>query len=128
MLTMQRVCAIVAEFGMRGVPGPLGVTLPYMVGSVWYQKDRHCRIESGSGIAGRSKAWRIVDIRSGDSTESVTTAKELRRLLREWCVGTQKPTHPGSTFYARHVHEANGQEWRWCQVVNHSQSTSEAKS
>lgn len=119
MLTMKRVCEIATEFGVSGTPGPLGVTLPLLLGTAWYHRSRQHRIECGSGIAGRGTAWRVVDVQSGESTESVTTAKDLRRLLREWSVGTPKPTHPGSTFYARHVHEANGQEWRWCQVVHH---------
>ena len=113
MLTMTRVREIALEFDGRVESGPLGVAL-HTIGTTH-------RIENGSGIAARAQSWRIVHIQSGYSTESVTTAKELRRLLREWCVGTQRPTYPGSTFYARHVHEANGQEWRWCQVV-HSQS------
>lgn len=116
MLTMTRVCEIAREFEGGASAGPLGVGLRSGPG---YGVTH--RIENGSGIAGRAQAWRIVHVGSGHSTESVTTAKELRRLLREWSVGTQKPTHPGSSFYARYVREANGQEWRWCQVV-HSQS------
>lgn len=115
MLTMSRVSEIAREFDGQAAPGPLGVVLNRLY-------DRTHRIENGSGIGGRGHSWRIVHIRSGVSTESVTTAKSLRRLLREWSVGSQKPTHAGSTFYARLVHEANGQEWRWCQVVKHSQS------
>lgn len=113
-LSMLRVCEIALEFNGRAEPGPLGVALHHI-----YEVTH--RIENGSGIAGRARAWRIVHVQSGHSTESVTTAKELRRLLREWSVGSQKPTFPGSTFYARHVREANGQEWRWCQCVTASQ-------
>lgn len=84
-LTMQRVCEILDAMGSRGTPGPLGVELPVSVGN-WHCRhvDMH-RLECGSGIAGRSNKWRLVNISTGESSESVSTERGLRKLVtRYW--------------------------------------------
>jgi hypothetical protein len=75
------------------------------------------RIERGSGIAGRGDCWRIVEQGKNDngwvSTASVSSRKELRRLLREFCAGDKPIDQPGYAWHARLNRNRFGDAYIW---------------
>lgn len=96
-LTMQRVCEILDVMGSRGMPGPLGVQLPVNCGRGLHPPHVGLhRLECGSGIASRSNQWRLVNIQTGESSESVSTERGIRKLVtRYWRRGTTQSDAPG---------------------------------
>jgi len=85
--------------------------------------DGTARLETGSGIAGRSGAWKLVRIgpryRPGQviATPAVTTRAALRRLLREYMAGLDEkpPERPGYRTLATRNHNRFGEHWVWVQ-------------
>ena len=78
--------------------------------------DGMVRLETGSGIGGRLRAWKLVRTK-GHTPPAVTTRKALRRLLREYLAGlSARPVErPGYITYARLNHNRFGQHWVWVQ-------------
>lgn len=93
-LSMSDVVALCVALNIQCEPGPLGVSFSWFfepddptrtrTGHVDY------RIECGSGIAGRGRAWNLCELPSGSpSGPKVTTRRALRRqvlktLGRRW--------------------------------------------
>jgi hypothetical protein len=115
-LSMQDVCAVIDA--LPAPPsyncGPNGVTVKEAAPNSplgWHA----CRIESGSGIAGRGGHWALVHIASGERSPSVTTRRDLRRLLMEHLTNQQKSQLDGYMFYARFEENRLGCGYIWVQ-------------
>ncbi len=84
--------------------GPYGITIaPFVPDSPfgWYE----CRIQNGSGIAGRGNHWAVVDIASGTRTKLTNVKRDLRQLIIEHLAGPRPvlPSHLAQShcLYAR---------------------------
>lgn len=115
-MTMQRVCWILTDMGIGATAGPLGIDLHGVRYAGVGDNAIRSRIENGSGIAGRGFSWHIVKRKYGfdpEVTESATTAKQLRRLLREWATDEQKPERPDYKYHAQMNHNKWGDSYVW---------------
>lgn len=100
------------ESGAYGFTIGSGMQLGHpMPGNVSRQQ---MRLESGSGIAGRSGHWALVEVRSGKRTASVTTRAELRRVIREWLVDEARPPDDERwTWHAKQHATRFGKHFIW---------------
>lgn len=85
---MSDVVALCETLDLRCEPGPLGVAFSWFfehddsTGAKTRRVDY--RIECGSGIAGRGRAWNLVELPGGSpSGPKVTTRRALRRQILE---------------------------------------------
>lgn len=76
-MKMKDVVALCTKLGIACESGPLGVSF-----TTAYPPWVRFRVESGSGIAGRSEAWNVVELPAGKSLgPKVTTRAALRKQI-----------------------------------------------
>lgn len=103
-MNMTGVLAVLASVHEQGSPGPYGVEF-----SVYFDSSNlprtgtvRFRVESGSGIAGRSNAWNVVEVGGPALGPKVTTRRALRaQVLAAMAEGIRPEPSPGREVYAR---------------------------
>lgn len=101
---MADVLTVLDSVNQRGTPGPNGVEF-----SVYFERSNlprtgtvKFRIECGSGVAGRSHAWNVVEIGGETLGPKVTTRRALRsQVLAAMAEGIRPDPLPGREVYAR---------------------------
>ena len=103
-MTMTDVLTVLTSVHAHGTPGPNGVEF-----SVYFERSNlprtgtvRFRVECGSGIAGRSNAWNVVELGGPALGPKVTTRRELRaQVLAAMAEGIRPEPSPGREIYAR---------------------------
>jgi hypothetical protein len=83
-MTMTDVLEVLISVHAHGIPGPNGVefSVYFELSNIPRTGNVRFRVECGSGIAGRSGAWNVVEIGGAALGPKVTTRKALAEGVR----------------------------------------------
>jgi hypothetical protein len=103
-MNMTDVLEVLSSAHAHGTPGPNGVEF-----SVYFERSNlprtgtvRFRVECGSGIAGRSGAWNVIEIGGPALGPKVKTRRALRaQVLAAMAEGIRPDPLPGREVYAR---------------------------